>query len=86
MNTRSLERRARVLSHLLQPRPREIHCAGEVASMLATLAYQIEREGGDINAPVEWSASDLETMNRLDAWLEQDCREIEKQYNVRFID
>ncbi len=86
MNTRSLERTARRLSDKLQPRPRLIHCAGEVAALLATLEQQIIAEGGDLSAPVEWSNDQLELCRKLDAWLEQDCRDIEQRYNVKFVD
>lgn len=85
MKTRSLERRARVLSDKLQPRPRLISCAGEKDALLAMLEGQIEREGGDIHAPVTWSEDQLEVCRRLDIALEQDCREIERRYNVRFV-
>lgn len=86
MNTRTLEKQARRLSDKLQPRPRLIHCDAEVADLLATLEQQILAEGGDLNAPVEWSADDLEVMNQLSTCLEQSCREIEECYNVRFVD
>lgn len=85
MNTRSLERRARALSGKLQPRPRLIHCTGAKEELLAMLEDQIEREGGDIHAPVTWSAEQLELIGRMDAYLEQSIAEIEACYNVRFV-
>jgi hypothetical protein len=85
MNTRTLEKAARRLSEKLQPRPRLIHCAGEVNTLLATLEQQILAEGGDLSAPVEWTPDQLELCSELDAWLEADCREIERCYNVRLV-
>lgn len=49
------------------------------------LEDQIEREGGDIHAPVTWSAEQLEFMRRLEAALEESIAEIEQCYNVRFV-
>lgn len=86
MNTRSLERRARVLSDKLQPRPLLIHCAGIKEELLAKLAYQIEQEGGDPDAPVEWSAEDLEFIREFDAFLKWSIQEDEQRYNVRYVE
>lgn len=86
MNTRALTKQARRLSDKLQPRPRIIHCAGEVAALFASLEYQIQQEGGDINAPVEWSEEEKAFMDEFSALLEAQVREIERCCNVRLVD
>jgi len=86
MNTKALERTARRLSEKPQPRPRLIHCAAEVADMLETLRWQIIAEGGDPDAPVEWTEEQEEWARQLSDLLGEQVSEIERCCNVRFVD
>jgi hypothetical protein len=78
-----LTKRLGKLTDVLNPSPRIIDCTGAQEDLLAQLGVSMTEDERD--SSYNPGPEDLADMDALDAFLTEDIKRLEQEYNIRFV-